>query len=509
MLENDDYPFSTSADLQETDFAPFEPPAPFTYADVVAMLRDILLNGESDLHIQADAAPTKRNLQRKLEEVEGRIWNRPARVIPEETVFRLAYTVCRGTPFTKRLLELEAHTTFLREKYQSTCVNLDEEYLMASEDGGNLESGVWRQRILFAEDDERSQLVFEPFDTVFDVKSVHPDLEQEIFGRYRVHVFRAEPMRNLGAGLCLSFRRIYPVLPTYLELGFSMAANNLVSDLFNGNISSGLVLVVGSTGSGKSTTVAAMLEAINEKLPVNITLLEDPPEYRFTNKRARFRQISIGRDVPSYADGAYHALRQDPDIIVVGEIRDKEMAQRAMAIAKTGHLVFGTMHSTTNAPAALVKFLQWMNFDHYAMSFHLQAVIAQKLVEPKDEYDPEGNANPPVLVQEVIRPQKNQAIRRLLQTRCENPFEYYRSIGQANDETTQREETFGEALKQAVSKNLIFAQTALKAAERDEDPALKSLESNKKPLRTSGKQQIPDWLRNRTLPTDKEPEEKH
>lgn len=479
----------------------------FTYKDIISELRDMTLSGESDLHLQADTPPYKRNLQRELEDLEGRIEGVPQRIIPEQVLFELAYLVCRGTPFTERLRALAAYTRNIRSKYRSLAVDLDLEY----EDPNPLQPDE-----LLPDEPEDSllperydlspptaqMLVFQPFDVAFDVLTCDEE-GNEIKGRYRVHVYRSEPVSPLGSGLCLSFRRIWPVLPTLKQLRFSPAAGSLVYDLMNGTISSGLILVVGSTGSGKSTTVGAMLEAVNDRLPVNITLFEDPPEYRFTNRRARFRQIYVGRDVASYTEGAKHALRQDPDIIVVGEIRDEDMANQALAMAKTGHLVIGTMHSSTNAPAALLKFLQMTGDDFFSISNHLQAIIAQKILPPKHRYSLDDNgvqqATLPVLIQEVMRPTKNKQIQALLRTQSDDPYAYYLAIGTENTETLILEESFGTALKNAVEQSLIYNSMVLKAAERDEDAAIGG--SYRKSGRLSGKHRAPEFLRNRNQKT--------
>ncbi len=113
----------------------------------------------------------------------------------------------------------------------------------------------------------------------------------------------------------------------------------------------GLVLVTGPTGSGKSTTLAAMIDYINSKYAYHIITIEDPIEYIFENKQSVIHQRELGKDTDSFADGLKYALRQDPDIILVGEMRDLETISLALTSAETGHLVFATLHTNSAATA--------------------------------------------------------------------------------------------------------------------------------------------------------------
>ncbi len=113
----------------------------------------------------------------------------------------------------------------------------------------------------------------------------------------------------------------------------------------------GLIIVTGPTGSGKSTTLAAMIDYINSKYAYHIITIEDPIEYVFEDKNSLIHQREVGRDTESFADGLKYALRQDPDIILVGEMRDLETISFALTAAETGHLVFGTLHTNSAATA--------------------------------------------------------------------------------------------------------------------------------------------------------------
>ena len=108
----------------------------------------------------------------------------------------------------------------------------------------------------------------------------------------------------------------------------------------------GLVLVTGPTGSGKTTTLAAMIDYINENIDHHIITIEDPIEYYHKHKKSTINQREIGVDVPSFAEAIRRALRQDPDVILVGEMRDLETIEAAITAAETGHIVFGTLHTT-------------------------------------------------------------------------------------------------------------------------------------------------------------------
>jgi len=145
----------------------------------------------------------------------------------------------------------------------------------------------------------------------------------------------------------------------------------------------GLVLVTGDTGSGKSTTLAAMIEAMNERYRKHIITLEDPVEYAFTSKRCLIEQRELGADMPSFASGLKHALRQDPDIILVGEMRDLETTALAISAAETGHLVLSTLH-TVNASQTVERIIDMypagqQNQIRSMLANTLQAVVSQTL----------------------------------------------------------------------------------------------------------------------------------
>ncbi len=151
----------------------------------------------------------------------------------------------------------------------------------------------------------------------------------------------------------------------------------------------GLVLVTGTTGSGKSTTLAAMLDHINALYAKHIITIEDPIEFVHQDKKSLINQRGVGHDTPTFAEGLRRALRQDPDVILIGEMRDFETIRAAVTAAETGHLVFSTVH-TTNAPQTVERILNTYPGDlqdqiRLQLSLNLSAVISQRLLPRKNE----------------------------------------------------------------------------------------------------------------------------
>jgi twitching motility protein PilT len=151
----------------------------------------------------------------------------------------------------------------------------------------------------------------------------------------------------------------------------------------------GLILVTGPTGSGKSTTLAAMIDSINRREQGHIITLEDPIEYAFVSNKSCIEQREVGADVPSFSSGLRHALRQDPDVILVGEMRDLETTSSAITAAETGHLVFSTLH-TVNAPQTIERIIDIYPSDEQnqirsMLANTLQAVISQTLFKRSDQ----------------------------------------------------------------------------------------------------------------------------
>ncbi len=146
-----------------------------------------------------------------------------------------------------------------------------------------------------------------------------------------------------------------------------------------------MILLAGVTGSGKSTTIASMLDWINHNYRKHILTLEDPIEFTFTEDKCLINQREIGTDVKDFGIGMKHAVREDPDVILVGEMRDRETFETAIQAAETGHLVFGTIHAST-APSTIGRILDLFpegqrSAVRSAMAFNMKAILAQKLLK--------------------------------------------------------------------------------------------------------------------------------
>jgi len=154
-------------------------------------------------------------------------------------------------------------------------------------------------------------------------------------GRFRVNIYRDKG--NYAA----AFRLINSRVPSFTDLGLPMIVRKITEK------PRGLILVTGPTGSGKSTTLAAMIDYINETRAEHILIIEDPIEYVHTSKKSIVHQRELGQDTKSFANALKSALREDPDIILVGEMRDIETIGLAITAAETGHLVMGTLHTSS------------------------------------------------------------------------------------------------------------------------------------------------------------------
>ena len=183
--------------------------------------------------------------------------------------------------------------------------------------------------------------------------------------------------------IAISFRVIPNQIPTIDDLHLPSIVKELT------DLPRGLVLITGHTGSGKSTSLAGMVEVINTKYRKRIITLEDPIEYALENKMSMIEQREIGSDCPDFASGLKHVLRQDPDIIMVGEMRDLETTSSTITAAETGHLVFSTLH-TINAPQTIERIIDiysaaQQNQIRTMLANTLQAVISQTLFRRIDE----------------------------------------------------------------------------------------------------------------------------
>jgi len=190
--------------------------------------------------------------------------------------------------------------------------------------------------------------------------------------RFRVNVL--QQMGHMG----LVARRVNNWIPNFEQLNLPPILEELCK------FSQGMILLAGVTGSGKSTTIASMLDWINRHYRKHILTLEDPIEFTFTEDKCLINQREIGLDVKDFMVGMKHAVREDPDVMLVGEMRDRETFETAIHAAETGHLVFGTIHASS-APSTIGRILDLFPQNMHAairsaLAFNMRAIIAQKLL---------------------------------------------------------------------------------------------------------------------------------
>lgn len=216
----------------------------------------------------------------------------------------------------------------------------------------------------------------EQFKRFTEQKDLDFSYEVEGLARYRVNAH----LQRGAVGLAM--RQIKTEVPALADLHLPEVIARLTY------LPRGLVLVTGDTGSGKSTTLAAMIQAMNLRYRKHIITLEDPVEYLFQSEKSLIEQRELGRDMISFGSGLKHALRQDPDIILVGEMRDHETTSLAISAAETGHLVLSTLH-TVNAAQTVSRIIDMypsgqQNQIRSMLSTTLQAVISQSLFTRSD-----------------------------------------------------------------------------------------------------------------------------
>jgi twitching motility protein PilT len=221
--------------------------------------------------------------------------------------------------------------------------------------------------------------------------------------RFRVNLFKQRGKLSLVA------RRVNNKVPTFEGLGLPPILGEIASD------DQGIVILAGVTGSGKSTTIASMLQFVNTRERCHIVTIEDPIEFTFVDDKSIINQREVGIDVIDWDTALKHAVRQDPDIILVGEMRDRETFHAAMHAAETGHLVFGTIHASS-APSTIGRILDLFPRDMHSalrqsLAFNLKAIIAQKLLATaKDWAERTGQTRIPTC--EIMR--MNPTVKKLI-----------------------------------------------------------------------------------------------
>jgi twitching motility protein PilT len=276
------------------------------------------------------------------------------------------------------------------------------------------------------------------------------DIAYEIYGVGR---FRANLFRQRGY-IGMVFRHIKANVPTMEDL-------NLPSDQLKklAMLPRGLVLVTGTAGSGKSTTIASMINYINETEERHIITMEDPIEFTYTDKKCVIDQREVGQDTDSFVSALKNAVRQSPDVIFIGEMRDLDTMNAAINAAETGHLVFSTLHSL-NAMQTVDRIVQLFpthhhNFLQLQLAQLLEGVISQRLIPTKD-----GTARMPAIeimmatptVQELLLHGKTRELYKALKEGS-----YYGCL------------TYNQSLKNMLERDLITLEDALSAADSPDE----------------------------------------
>ena len=265
-------------------------------------------------------------------------------------------------------------------------------------------------------------------------------------GRFRVNAhFQRET-------IAIAFRAISDSIPPLEQLGLPKVVEKFIE------MPRGLILITGQTGAGKSTTLAAMIEAMNQRYQHHIITMEDPIEYELRSKKCIIEQREVGIDVPDFASGLKHALRQDPDIILVGEMRDLETTSAAITAGETGHLVLSTLH-TQNAAQTIERIIDiypgsQQNQIRAMRSNTLQAVVSQVLFK---RIDTDGMA--PACEVMICNSAVRNCIRENRIHEIPNIIETNRAIGMC---------TLDDSIKALYLNNQISRQQAISRAVRPE-----------------------------------------
>ena len=268
-------------------------------------------------------------------------------------------------------------------------------------------------------------------------------------GRIRINVFKQRG--SISAALRFIPEKTY----TFEELNLSKVIYDIV------NLPKGLVLVTGATGSGKTTTLASIINYINEKRREHIITLEDPIEYLHKHKNCIINQREIGSDTKSFADALRYILRQDPDIVLIGEMRDLETISSALTLAETGHLVFATLH-TMDASSSINRIVTSFPAEQQAqirsqLSLTLKAVFSQQLL-------PSASGSGMAMVCEIML--ANDSVKNLIR---EMKIEQLYSVIQLNRQAGMQ--TMNQSLFENVIRRKITPKVAMEYSTKKEELA--------------------------------------
>jgi len=266
--------------------------------------------------------------------------------------------------------------------------------------------------------------------------------------RFRGNVFYSK------GGVAAVFRQIPSIVPDFKSLNLPKVLMEMC------DVSNGLILVTGPTGSGKSTTLAALIDRLNEIEAGHIITLEDPIEFVHPHKTCIMNQREIGRDSLSFKNALKGLLRQDPDIVLVGEMRDAETIEAALTIAETGHLVFGTLHTNSCVQTInrMVNVFPSEQQDQIRtlLSFVLQGVVSQQLL-------PKSFSPGRVLGMEILR--TNPAIKNLIREDKIHQIYSQMQVGQEKSGMV----TMNQSIKRHFDAGLIDTETAMSYSTNPEE----------------------------------------
>ncbi len=271
-------------------------------------------------------------------------------------------------------------------------------------------------------------------------------------GRFRVNVFRQR------GSISAAIRRISSEIPSLEELHLPSAIKKIST------MNQGLVLFVGQTGQGKSTSIASLLNCINKNRKEHIITLEDPIEYLIQDEKSIVNQREIGIDVENFEVALKRVVRQDPDVILLGELRDRESFDAGLMAAETGHLVFGTLHASS-APGTIGRILDLFPSERESqirqlLRFNLKAVVAQKLLPSSHK---QFDLVPAVEIMFV-----NSMIRKLIKERDDK--EIHKVIKGGDDNDMQ---DFNQSIKKLLDQGYITKEVALKHSPNPEQLKMK------------------------------------